>query len=43
MSLFGARLGRLAPGEVEIVLPFKRDITQQAGSVHAGVIAAIAD
>ena len=43
MSLFGARIGRLAPGEMEILLPFKRDITQQTGSVHAGVIAAIAD
>jgi uncharacterized protein (TIGR00369 family) len=43
MSLFGARIGRVAPGEIEIVLPFKRDVTQQTGSVHAGVIAAIAD
>lgn len=43
MSLFGARIGRLIPGEMEILLPFKRDITQQTGSVHAGVIAAIAD
>ena len=43
MSLFGATIGRLAPGEMEIVLPFRREVTQQTGTIHAGVIAAIAD
>jgi len=43
MSLFGATIGRLAPGEMEIVMPFRPEITQQTGTIHAGVIAAIAD
>ncbi len=43
MSLFAARFGRLAPGEVEIVLPFRDDLCQQNGLIHAGVITAIAD
>ena len=43
MSLFGATIGRLAPGEVEIILPFNQRVTQQTGTIHAGVIAAIAD
>src|SRR5713101_3015264 len=43
MSLFAARLGRLAPGEAEILLPFRDDLCQQNGLIHAGVITAIAD
>lgn len=43
MKTVGARLGRLAPGAVEILLPFRTDLTQQTGVLHAGVIAAIAD
>lgn len=43
MSSFSARLGRLAPGEVEILLPFRDDLCQQNGLIHAGVITAIAD
>ena len=43
MQAIGARLGRVAPGEVEIELPFRADLTQQHGFVHAGVVTAIAD
>lgn len=43
MATIGARLGRVAPGEVEITLPVATAVTQQHGFVHAGVVAAIAD
>ncbi len=43
MVTIGAKLIRVAPGEVEIELPFDADIGQQGGLVHAGVITAIAD
>lgn len=39
----GARLARVAPGEAEIELPFRGDLGQQHGFLHAGVIATIAD
>jgi len=40
--LFGAHLD-VAPGEVDIVLPFREDLTQQDGFLHAGIIATVAD
>ncbi|PWT92055.1 MAG: thioesterase [Blastocatellia bacterium] len=43
MSLIGAHLTRVDPGVVEITLPFRGDLTQQHGYVHAGVISTIAD
>lgn len=43
MGLIGARLGRIAPGEVEIELPFRPDLCQQHGFFHAGVTSTIAD
>jgi uncharacterized protein (TIGR00369 family) len=43
MNLIGAGLDRVAPGEVDIVLPFREDLTQQRGYMHAGVITTIAD
>ena len=43
MALIGARLERVDPGRVEIVLPFRSDLSQQHGFFHAGMIAAIAD
>ncbi|HLL77050.1 MAG TPA: PaaI family thioesterase [Pyrinomonadaceae bacterium] len=43
MRLFGARIERVAPGAVDIVLPYREDLTQQDGYVHAGVITAVAD
>lgn len=43
MTLIGARLGRVAPGEVEIELPFRPDLCQQHGFFHAGITSTIAD
>jgi uncharacterized protein (TIGR00369 family) len=43
MNLIGARLGLVEPGIVEILLPFRQDLTQQNGYLHAGVVTTIAD
>jgi len=43
MSLIGARLSRIEPGRAEIELPFRPDLTQQHGFLHAGITSAIAD
>jgi uncharacterized protein (TIGR00369 family) len=43
MRTIGAELVRVAPGEVEIALPWRDGLTQQSGVLHAGVIASIAD
>ena len=43
MSTIGAELVRVAPGEVEIVLPVGPAIAQQHGFAHAGAVSAIAD
>ncbi len=43
METIGARLARVAPGEVEIELQFREDLTQQHGYLHAGVVAAVVD
>jgi uncharacterized protein (TIGR00369 family) len=43
MTLIGASLGAVAPGVVEITLPFRDDLTQQKGFVHGGIIGMIAD
>lgn len=37
MDLVGATLTRVAPGEVDIEVPFRRELTQQQGLLHAGV------
>jgi uncharacterized protein (TIGR00369 family) len=43
MALIGASLASVAPGAVEIALPFRDDLTQQKGFVHGGIIGMIAD
>lgn len=43
MELIGGELTRVEPGVVEIALPYRSDLTQQDGYVHAGIITAIAD
>src|SRR6187455_1876023 len=43
MATIGARLEQLAPGAAEIALPFRADLCQQHGFVHAGIVATIAD
>jgi|HubBroStandDraft_6_1064221.scaffolds.fasta_scaffold163431_3 uncharacterized protein (TIGR00369 family) len=43
MHHLGAELAALSPGECEIRIPFRKELTQQHGYFHAGVTAAIAD
>lgn len=43
METMGATLLRVAPGEVEIALPFREELTQQHGFLHAGVVTTIVD
>jgi uncharacterized protein (TIGR00369 family) len=43
MSLIGATLVKVAPGEVEIELHFRDDLVQQGGMLHGGVVTAIGD
>lgn len=43
MATIGARLLSVAPGEAEIELPFREELTQQHGYLHAGIIAAVVD
>jgi uncharacterized protein (TIGR00369 family) len=43
MALIGASLTRVEPGRVEIILPWRDDLTQQKGYVHGGIIGMIAD
>jgi uncharacterized protein (TIGR00369 family) len=43
MGLIGAELTRVEPGVIEITLPYRADLAQQHGYVHAGIITTIAD
>jgi uncharacterized protein (TIGR00369 family) len=43
LRTIGASLRRVAPGEVEVVLPFRDDLCQQHGFIGAGIVATIAD
>jgi len=43
MKLIGAGLTLIEPGVVEITLPFRPDLTQQHGYLHAGIVTTIAD
>jgi uncharacterized protein (TIGR00369 family) len=43
MVLIGASLASVAPGRVEIDLPFRAELTQQKGYVHGGILGMIAD
>jgi uncharacterized protein (TIGR00369 family) len=43
MSTIGAVLTMVVPGNVEIRLPFRIDLTQQHGFLHAGVVTTILD
>jgi uncharacterized protein (TIGR00369 family) len=43
MQTIGAALTAVEPGAVEIVLPFRADLTQQHGFLHAGIVATILD
>ena len=43
MRTLRAELGKVAPGEIDIEIPFSEELTQQNGFIHAGVITSIAD
>lgn len=43
MTWLGASLTRLAPGQCEITLPHKPELTQQHGYLHGGIIGTIGD
>jgi uncharacterized protein (TIGR00369 family) len=43
MSTIGANMTIVTPGFVEIELPFRSDLSQQNGFIHAGIITTICD
>jgi uncharacterized protein (TIGR00369 family) len=43
MATIGARLTRVILGEIEIRVPFRRELTQQHGFLHAGVVTSALD
>jgi uncharacterized protein (TIGR00369 family) len=43
MTTIGARIAALRPGYCEIELPFRGDLCQQHGFLHAGITTTIAD
>jgi uncharacterized protein (TIGR00369 family) len=43
METIGAVLTRVEPGAVEIALPYRSDLSQQHGFIHAGIVATILD
>jgi uncharacterized protein (TIGR00369 family) len=43
MTTFGAELISVAPGEVVIAMPYRDDLTQQNGYLHAAIVTAIVD
>jgi uncharacterized protein (TIGR00369 family) len=43
MAMIGASIRVLGAGIVEVSFPFRSDLTQQDGFIHAGIISAAAD
>ncbi len=43
MGTLGAILERVAPGEVDVLLPFRAALTQQHGFLHAGAMTTVVD
>jgi uncharacterized protein (TIGR00369 family) len=43
MTTIGAQLITVEPGVVEIMIPYRADLTQQHGYLHGGIITMIAD
>ena len=43
MRLLGAQLTRVEPGAVDVTLPYRPDLTQQHGYLHAGILSTIID
>lgn len=43
MTLLGASVDQVAPGQVDLLLPFRPDLSQQHGLFHGGFIATLCD
>lgn len=43
MTTLGAKLSLVAPGRVEIEMPFSASLTQQHGFLHAGIVSTVLD
>ena len=43
MATIGAQLVSVEPGSVQIAIPYRSDLTQQHGYLHAGIVTTIAD
>ena len=43
MRTIGARIVRVEHGHVELELPFREDLTQQHGFLHAGIVTTLVD
>lgn len=43
MATLGVTLERILPGEVVLSLPFRADLTQQHGFLHAGIVTTVID
>lgn len=43
MSTLGIELAHVAPGEVDLRMPYRADLAQQHGYLHAGMVATLAD
>ena len=43
MQTLGAVVSKVEPGEVEIEMPYRADLTQQHGFIHGGIVTAIVD
>jgi uncharacterized protein (TIGR00369 family) len=43
MRLLGVSMERVTPGMVDLSLPYREDLTQQHGFLHAGIVAAVVD
>lgn len=43
MRTLGVTLERVAPGEVDLAIPFDHALTQQHGYLHAGIVTAVVD
>src|SRR5579883_437329 len=43
MAFIGARLEAVRPGEVEIGLDYREELTQQHGFIHGGIVGMLAD
>ncbi len=43
MATMGASLGEVGAGTAEIIMPYRSDLTQQHGFIHAGIVSTLLD